>query len=133
MKRYELTTAPFNNLFETFFSDLPTLNRGFFPETREWAHFRVKEQEEGFVVEAELAGVKKEDLKIEVLGDQLKISGSRGSKEEKDSFEYAEFSKSFTLGKGIDTDKIEAKFENGYLNLLIPRSEAAKPRFIDVK
>ncbi len=139
MKRYDLVTAPLNSLFDTFFSDaVPTYGRAHFDpmltaDTR-WAQFRVKEKEGGFSVEADLAGVKKEDLKIEVLGDTLKISGTRGSKEEKNGFcEYGEFTRSFTLGSEIDTDHIEAKFENGYLNLHIPRAQNKKVKYIDVK
>ncbi len=136
MKRYDLVTTPFNNLFDTFFSDAVSTPPTFFHDSaaHSWAQFRVKQKENGFVVEAELAGVKKDDLKIEVLGDTLKISGTRGSKEARDGhIEYGEFSKSFSLGADIDTDRIEAKFENGYLNLFMPHTEARKPKMIDVK
>lgn len=143
MKRYDLVTAPFNSLLESFFSDAlpsyrPALNSSLnstFVNAERWAQFRVKEKEDGaFAVEAELAGVKKEDLKIEVIGDTLKISGTRGSKEAKDGFcEYGEFTRSFTLGSEIDTDHIEAKFENGYLLLHIPRAQNKKTKYIDVK
>ncbi len=139
MKRYGLVNAPFNSLLESLFSDAvptyrPAIDTAFSNDTR-WAQFRVKEKDDGaFSVEAELAGVKKEDLKIEVIGDTLKISGTRGTKEVKDSFcEYAEFTRSFTLGTEVDTDHIEAKFENGYLRLDIPRAQSKKTKYIDVK
>lgn len=133
MRRYDLVTSPFNSLFDTFFSDaVPSFNPAL-ADSR-WAQFRVKATDNGFAVEAELAGVKKEDLKIEVLGDTLKISGFRGSKEEKDGFvEYGEFTKTFSIGSDIDTDNIQARFENGFLSLSIPRAENKKAKMIDVK
>lgn len=135
MKRYDLVTSPFSNLFDNFFADsVPAFVPATFASDNRWAQFRVKSKEDGFAIEADLAGVRKEDLKIEVLGDTLKISGSRGSKDEKNGFcEYGEFSKSFSLGSEIDTDNIQARFENGYLNLSIPRTTNKKVKLIDVK
>jgi HSP20 family protein len=122
-------------LLDNFFSDaVPTYANPAFAADNRWAQFKVKATDDGFAVEAELAGVKKEDLKIEVLGDTLKISGFRGSKEEKDGFlEYGEFTKTFSLASDIDSEKIEARFENGYLNLKIPRATHKKVKLIDVK
>lgn len=139
MRRYDLVTTPFASLFDNFFADnSPVFTPGFansaLAQDNRWAQFRVKAKEEGYVIEADLAGVKKDDLKIEVLGDTLKISGYRGSKDEKNGFcEYGEFTKTFSLGSEVDTDNIEARFENGYLNLHIPRASNKKVKLIDVK
>ncbi|MEZ4814379.1 MAG: Hsp20/alpha crystallin family protein [Bdellovibrionota bacterium] len=137
MTRYDLVRTPFGNLLDTFFSD--SLNGAAHhyapnPAHSDWAGFRVKAKENGYSLEADLAGVKKEDLKIEVLGDTLKVSGFRGSKEEKDGFcEYSEFTKTFSVGSDVDTDNIEARFENGYLNLFIPKAANKKAKLIDLK
>jgi len=134
MRRFDLVTRPFDNIFDTFFAS--TVPAEFHPEhfNNKWAAFTVKEEANGLVLSAELAGVKKEDLKIEIVGDTLKVSGHRGTKEAKDNYcEYSEFTRAFTLGNGLDTEKIEAKFENGYLSLLIPKAETQKARLIDVK
>ncbi len=143
MRRYELTTSPFTAFVDSFLNDLPTVNQPIRTFTAQnepypWATFKVKEHEKGFVIEAELAGVKKENLNIEVIGDTLKVSGSRGSKESdpsKDDYfcSYAEFSRNFSLGSGLDTDRIEAKLENGFLRLFIPNTEAPRAKRIDLK
>ena len=69
MRRYELTTSPFSTFFDGFLNDFPAVApqwpeaHRFAEESVKWAQFRTREEENGVVVEAELAGVKKEDLK----------------------------------------------------------------------
>lgn len=78
-------------------------------------------------------GMKKEDFKINIEGDMLTISAEmEEKKEEKDKqynrreYNYSSFSRSFTLPEDVKRDKIEAKYEDGVLNLLLPKSETAK-------
>lgn len=149
--KYNLT--PVNRLFDNFFGTngfqnhlmdfgWPVHDHLFEPEKRpaNWAQFKVKEANGGYVIEAELAGVKKDDLKIEVAGGALTISGKRGQKLESGqsdkqtvrAMEYSEFTRSFSLGDEIDTENIEAHFENGYLTLNLPRT-VKKARNIELK
>ena len=121
-----------NQVFE---SAVPALDKKY----TNWAKFNVKEIEQGFVIEGELAGVKKEDLKIEVSGGTLRISGSRGHRDAKElenskikTLEYAEFSKSFSLSDDIDVDDVDAHFENGFLSLTLKRT-AKKTKSITLK
>ena len=75
------------------------------------------------------------------MADTLKLSGSRGTKEVSDSandrkayrLQYSEFSKTFTLNDKIDTENIDAQFENGFLKLTLPKSADKKPRSIPLK
>jgi HSP20 family protein len=85
-------------------------------------------------------GMKKDDFKISVEGDMLTISAEKEeSKEDKKynrrEYNYSSFSRSFTLPEEVKRDKIEAKYEDGVLNLILPKSEAAKvlPKTISVK
>jgi HSP20 family protein len=80
-------------------------------------------------------GMKKDDFKIGLEGDLLTISAEKEeSKEEKDKdkqynrreYNYSSFSRSFTLPEEVKRDKIEAKYEDGVLKLVLPKSETAK-------
>jgi len=92
------------------------------------------------VIKASLPGIKPEDVSITVEGNTLTISGQhRAEHEEKEhdyllrEFSYGAFSRSIPLPTGLKTDKAEATFEHGVLTLTIPRSEAEKPKTVQVK
>jgi len=96
--------------------------------------------DEGAVVTAELPGVEVEDIDISVVGDTLTLSGSRQADEldEGEKFHrrergFGKFSRSFQLPFRVEVDRIEATFEKGVLHISLPRSEADKPKKIDVK
>lgn len=100
----------------------------------------VKEFPEQFVLAAELPGIEKKDIKIEIQNDVLSISGERQSdiEQEKQSYHirersYGKFKRSFELPTQVVADKIEAEFSNGVLSLSIPKAEEAKPKQIEVK
>jgi HSP20 family protein len=97
----------------------------------------IKETNENFEVEMAAPGMKKEDFKVELDGNVLTItSEKRDGNEVKDGerytrreFSYQSFQRSFQLPKEVvDADKIEAKYENGVLRLVIPKKEEAKPK-----
>jgi HSP20 family protein len=98
------------------------------------------ENDQEFVVKAELPGVAKEDVKITVTNDVLTIRGEKQQeKESKGKGVHrlervaGTFQRSFTLPTSVKSDKIEAKFENGVLTLSLPKVEEAKPKEIEVK
>ena len=77
------------------------------------------------------------DLIVELYGNSLTISSERTNQKEENEderysckeFSYQSFQRTFTLHKDVvDIDKIQAKYENGLLHLLIPKKEEAKPR-----
>lgn len=89
----------------------------------------IKEEEKEYTIKAELPGLSKEDLRVEIRDGVLTIKGEKkGEKSErKNGYHYAErrygsFSRSFTLPENA-TPKIEANFLNGILTLTIPKSE----------
>ena len=91
-------------------------------------------------VEADLPGVKKEDIRVSVEGGVLSLSGERKQEEklEKENLvrverSYGSFSRSFTLPSDVDAQAIEASFADGVLKLRIPRSEQAKPKSIEIR
>ena len=84
-----------------------------------------------------MPGAKREDLNIRVEEGILTISG-QASLEIAGDMEYSEFAvqnyhRAFRLSDDVDIEKIDASLKNGVLSLTLPRSEAAKPRQIEVR
>ncbi|WP_444995997.1 Hsp20/alpha crystallin family protein [Aliikangiella sp. IMCC44359] len=96
-------------------------------EANEWApSVDIVENEENFVIKAELAGVPKEDIKVEIDSNVLTLSGERKTevKDEKrhriERF-YGSFSRSFSLPDNIDEESIKAESKDGILSLTLPK------------
>ena len=97
----------------------------------------IKETAGSFVVDMAAPGMKKNDFSIELDGNLLTITSEKQDQfEEKNDekftrkeFAYQSFQRTFQLPKEVvDADKIEAKYENGVLHLLVPKKEEAKQR-----
>ena len=109
-------------------------------EERDWTPaVDVFEKEDRFVVKAELPGMKEEDIDVSVVGDTLSIRGEKKTETEvkKEDYyrserSYGSFYRSIRLPSGVDADKIEAGFENGVLELTLPKSARVKPKKIRV-
>ena len=105
----------------------------------------IKETPENFAVEVAAPGMKKEDFRIELDGNTLTIGSEwqnqadekEGERYTRREFSYQSFQRTFTLPRNVvDGDKIEARYENGVLRLLIPKREDAKQkpaRMIEIK
>ncbi len=105
----------------------------------------IKETKDNFEVEVAAPGMNKNDFKIQLDGNMLSISSEKSDRREENNedekysrkeFSYQSFQRTFTLPKDVvDADKIEAKYENGLLQLVIPKKEEAKqkpPRQIQI-
>jgi HSP20 family protein len=104
----------------------------------------IRETNDNFVVEMAAPGMTKEDFKIELDGNLLTISSEKEDRNEmkegerytRQEFSYQSFQRSFQLPKDVvDADKIQARYESGVLNLVIPKKEHAKqkpPRMIEI-
>jgi HSP20 family protein len=98
----------------------------------------VDESDNEYIVSADLPGMKKEDISVECIGNQLTISAERkyesteGRKQERRERFYGTFQRSFTLPTGIDADRIQASYEGGVLIVHVPKAEQAKPRKISI-
>jgi HSP20 family protein len=126
---------PMYRLFDTFFS-----NGGEDLASRTWTPpVDIQETDDSYRIHAELPGLSKDDIQITLENNVLRLSGER--KFEKDVKEenyhriertYGTFSRSFALPSLVSSDKVEAKFENGVLSILVPKAEQAKPRHIAI-
>lgn len=112
---------------------IPTMEMGWAPA------IDVFEKEDKFVVKAELPGMKEEDIDISVVGNTLTIKGERNaeSKIEEDNYYYCErsygsFSRSIDIPSNVNAQKIEANYEDGILEVSLPKTPEVKPKKISV-
>lgn len=90
------------------------------------------EAENHYMLSFDLPGVKKEDLKIEMRGNQLLVAGERRN-DSRSSRTYGKFERSFTLPESVNAEKIEAQFEDGVLSIALPKAEEAKAKTIEIQ
>lgn len=102
----------------------------------------VSENENEYIVEADVPGVSKDDISLEVLDNVVSIRGERKSaKSEEDKSRgyhrversYGSFHRSVQIPGGFKADQVQAKFENGVLRVTLPKPEESKPRTITVQ
>lgn len=100
----------------------------------------IYEKEDKYTVRLEAPGIKEEDINIAVLGDTLTIRGERKAESEvKDEdyhrceFCYGNFSRTITLPMTVKVDKVVASYQNGILEISLPKAGEAKPKKIPVK
>ena len=109
-------------------------------EAGQWApRVDIRETDDALLVQAELPGIDKKDVQLEVKDGVLTLSGER--RYEKDVKEenvhrveraYGSFSRSFSLPSNVDADKVDAKMKNGVLEVRLPKRESAKPKAISI-
>ncbi|HVF78802.1 MAG TPA: Hsp20/alpha crystallin family protein [Solirubrobacteraceae bacterium] len=130
-----------NRLFSTFF-DPPTRtpNGGNGAATRRWIPaMDLVETGEHFVLKADLPGMTESDVNIELENNVLTLSGERKTEHEEKHEGYyrlerstGAFSRSLTLPEGVDGDAIAATFDNGVLQVRIPKPAQPKPRKVQI-
>jgi HSP20 family protein len=93
------------------------------------------ESKDDYRIEVAAPGLNKDDFKINIENNVLTISAEKEEKTENESesyvrreFNYASFSRSFTLPESMDTEKISAKHKDGVLDVIIPKKEEAKQK-----
>jgi HSP20 family protein len=130
-KTIEQTFKPLQRLkkfFEDWDLDLPT-------ETVNFPKIDIWEDEEKYVVEAELPGFDKKDIEVNITDDILTIKATRKKEEEKKDKNYyyaersyGEFVRSVRLPSEVDKKSIKAKYNNGVLELTLPKTKEAKEK-----
>jgi HSP20 family protein len=126
-----------NRLFDRFFGDRPGDGGS---QARRWMPaMDLAETENDLVLRADLPGMSEDDIDIEVKDGVLTVSGERKAEQEEKGEGYhrverafGTFSRSLSLPDGVDPDKVEAKFEDGVLEVRIPKPAETKPTRVQI-
>jgi len=98
----------------------------------------IEEQDDAYVVQVELPGVKREDVTIELVGNELSVTGEVKEEERQGVVRrrmrrYGRFDYRLTLPDQLDAENVEATLEHGVLTVRVPKAEKAQRRQIDIK
>jgi HSP20 family protein len=122
-----------DNLVNDFFAT------GRLPVGAQFPVLDVIEQENDFIVTADLPGIKKEEVKITFENNVLTISGSRKSQEVPENarlllneLRSGDFSRSIKFRQDVDTTKVSAEMNNGILTITLPKAESVKAKEIHI-
>ncbi|MBC8552675.1 MAG: Hsp20/alpha crystallin family protein [Candidatus Brocadiales bacterium] len=119
--------------FDTGFFDSATTSRGVYPPVN------IFEKSDDLVLVAELPGVKKEDLNIEVKGNTIRLAGERKivygenisyHRVERNS---SKFDRTLRLPYNVESDKVKAEYKDGLLVISLSRAESDKPKQITIQ
>jgi len=135
--RYNPADDAFDDLFRGFFMR-PVRFEGQ-PEVQ--IKIDVSEDDKAYTVHAEIPGVKKEDIHVTIDGNQVAISAEvKNEKEVKEGEKvlrseryYGKVSRAFTLGQDVDEASAQAKYDNGVLELRLPKQVAAKAKRLTIE
>jgi HSP20 family protein len=115
-----------DRLFETALSDFGGVAGSRFPVD-------LYEDENNTYVRAELPGVKRDDINVEMTDGYLTIAASRKSNGgDGDDEQTQAFSRAVSIAEDVASDKVAASFENGVLTVTLPKREESKPKKISV-
>ena len=129
------TTNDFDRFFDWAFGDAAPSMSGWTPAVD------VEETDDNFLVTAELPGLTADDVEVTVENGVLTISGEKSDQRENGSEKrgrhvverrYGRFVRNFSLPRSVDPDGVTARFENGLLQVTLPKANTAKARRIKV-
>ena len=126
-----------NRLFDDFFGR--PLTRPEWTEAAWCPCVDVSENKDNVIINTEIPGMSKDDVKVSVQDNILTLSGEkRQEKEEKDANyhrmerSYGSFSRSFTLPTSVQPNKVKATYKDGILRITLPKTEEVKPKEIPI-
>jgi HSP20 family protein len=136
LTRYSPVDDAFDDLFRGFFMR-PVRMEG---ASEMQIKMDVKEDDKGFTVHAEIPGVKKDDIHVNIDGNQVSISAEvKNEKEVKESEKvlrseryYGKVSRAFTLGQDVDEGAAQARYSDGVLELTLPKKAATRAKRLTV-
>lgn len=127
-----------DRLFGRMCEDLPRVHAGW-DSHRAYPAVNIWEDEDNVYAEAELPGIKMEDIEVSVVGNELTLKGERKQDDAiKGNYHRQErgvggFTRVLQLPIDIDTQKVEATLRNGVLLITLPKTAAARPRKVEVR
>ena len=122
-----------HNSIQKYFDDFTTIKSSF-NENAFSPKINIYEKENQLIISAEVPGVKKEDLKITLQDNILTIEGEKKNLLDENEIKsflteriFGSFKRSFTINKDVDSEKINAKFNNGILSITLAKVEEKTP------
>lgn len=133
--KFKKDTDLINDTFKSIFNSPLFDNREFPGSTSTYTpKVRISEDKDSFTINMELPGVSKEDVKLSIENHVLSVAGEKKqvTKAEDNNFilneiYYGKFNRDFNISKDIKVDAIDAEYNNGVLNITLPKVEEAKP------
>ena len=139
LRRTGLVRRPTWDIFDRFFEDFE-IPAGFREETEFAPAFDVSETENELIVKAEVPGMDKKDINVNLSDGLLTITGEKHHEKKEESekyhcFErrYGKFSRTMRLPSEVETEKVDAMYKDGVLTITLPKSETVKPKQIEIK
>ncbi|MFC1693162.1 Hsp20/alpha crystallin family protein [Candidatus Latescibacterota bacterium] len=136
--RGSLIGPQLDDLFGRFFYGLPSFERNL--DTAWSPRVDIHETDKEFLIDVELPGLEKKDIKVEVRDNTLTVSGERNYEKTAEDGEtsrverhYGKFERTFGLPDTVKTEKVNAEYKNGVLALSLPKSEKAIPKEINIE
>jgi len=97
----------------------------------------VYENQDEILLQVEMPGVTREDIRVDLDNGRLALTGKRRARENRNllyaEFGEVEFQRTFSVPQTIDGNKVQAELKDGILHLHLPKSEAFKPRTIEIR
>jgi HSP20 family protein len=107
--------------------------------TRWYPAVDILESKDSYLIRAELPGMKREDIHLELKDGNLTLSGERKADKPAEGVEYShvervdgKFLRSFSLPETVKHDAIQATYKDGVLEVHVPKAEEVKPRQIEI-
>jgi len=127
LRRSESSMNNFYNMWDSF------LNEDYGLSNYQSPKVNVIEEDDKFILEMAVPGIKKENIQLNVEKDILKVSHNENQESTEKAFNriefsYSSFERNFKLSESIDVDNIEAKMENGILTITLLKKEEAKEK-----
>jgi HSP20 family protein len=139
LTRYEPLVGRLDNLFNEFFRPAYVWENAAASEPQP-IRLDVKETPEAYTVSAEIPGVKKDEIHVEIEGNEVTISAETRRDESKDGEKllrveryYGKTARRFALPQDLDDTRAQASFNNGVLELTLPKKAAVTGRKLEVK
>ena len=137
----ELAIRDWEREIDRFFEEFtkPWFEDWFEPEEYAYPAVDILKAKDHYRLVAELPGISEKDLNVEIDNCILTIKGTRKKPELKDVTWlrrercYGEFIRRFELPEDVDTEKIEAKFKDGILEIVLPIKETSKPKEVRIE
>jgi HSP20 family protein len=137
-------TGPFTSLDDMFAQflrgELPTFSAGEGESRMVAPAMDVIDRKDELVVRADLPGLEQKDVQVEIRDGKLTLRGERSEEHEEKAEDYyhaerweGSFYRTLDLPPGVDTDRAEAKFKNGVLEIHLPKSKETKGKKIEIK